>query len=141
MGHYVDISNSQYSAKDTALQNRLNGVSGHTILGATLSSNALGIFSFVTSFAEKNNSSGDATGPDVNQNYSAEETKDKQHSFNEARTAFNANQNADTVKALFAAYESSPTNVNLQALKLCAQKSPELFNTPEYKNILNKKQV
>lgn len=29
MGYYNDISNSEYAAKDTALANRLNGVSGH----------------------------------------------------------------------------------------------------------------
>lgn len=29
MGYFTDISNSEYSAKDTALQNRMNGVTGH----------------------------------------------------------------------------------------------------------------
>lgn len=141
MGYYTEISNSQYSAKDTALQNRLNGVNGHTILGATLASNATGIFGLITSFVGNSNSSNDATGPDVDQNYTAGEEKEKQHTFNEARTAFIAKPSADTVKVLFEAYEKNPSNINLEALKLCAQKHPDLFNKSEYKNTLNKKQA
>jgi len=37
MGLYTDISNSSDSAKNVALYNRQNGVSGHTLLGLTLS--------------------------------------------------------------------------------------------------------
>lgn len=33
MGYYTDISNSEYAAKDVALQNRMNGVNGHTAFG------------------------------------------------------------------------------------------------------------
>ena len=40
MGYYSDIRNSQYAAKDTALINRMNGVSNHSAIGAMLATQA-----------------------------------------------------------------------------------------------------
>lgn len=128
MGYYTDISNSQYAAQDTALQNRLNGVNGHTVLGAVLSSNATGIFGLVTSFVEKSGKESDATGPDIDPNYTAEAEAGKQRSFNEARTAFNATPNKTTAKALQEAYDANPSSTNETALKLCKEKYPTYFS-------------
>jgi len=129
MGYYTEISNSQYAAKDTALQNRLNGVQGHTLLGVMLSSNATGIFGLATSFmGQGNNSGNDVTGPDIDSNYTAEAEAKKQHSFNEARTAFNATPNQTTAKALQEAYDANPSSINEKALKLCKEKHPQYFS-------------
>lgn len=111
MGHYTEISNSQYSAKDTALYNRMNGVSNHSMLGAILSSNTMNIFSLATSFAGNSNSGNDVVGSDVDaENYDAKETQTKVGNFSDAMFAFVQNKNKDTAKALKEAYEANPDN-------------------------------
>ena len=53
MGYYTEISKSEYSAQDTALYNRMNGVSGHTTAGVVLAQEVPCIFmSLTTKIAE-----------------------------------------------------------------------------------------
>ena len=115
MGYYTEISDSQYSAKDTALQNRLNGVNGHTILGATLSSNVMGIFGMVTSFAGNNNDAGnDVIGKDVvTETFDTQASSHNVNKFTDAMLAFNKNQNEETAKALQDAYNADPNNATI----------------------------
>ncbi len=111
MGYYTELSSSQYAAKDTALYNRMNGVTNHSMLGAILSSNTMNIFSMATSFAGNPKPDGDVVGPDVNtENYDAAETQNKVGNFSDAMHAFVQNKNKDTAKALKEAYEADPNN-------------------------------
>ena len=49
MGYYTEISNNkEYAAKDVALYNRMNGVSGHTVAGVVLSQTLPSIFMTLT---------------------------------------------------------------------------------------------
>ena len=57
MGYYNDISNSQYAAKDTALANRLNGVSNHNpwaVIGTNAGLQLVNYFSDVSSKGNAN---------------------------------------------------------------------------------------
>ncbi len=55
MGYYTEISNNkEYAAKDVALYNRMNGVSGHTVAGVVLSQTLPSIFmTLTTKIAER----------------------------------------------------------------------------------------
>ena len=80
MGFYTEISNNkEYAAKDTALHNRMNGVSGHSAAGAIISQEAPGLFKGVASKignllngSEANNES-DAAGADKSEQAQREE--------------------------------------------------------------------
>lgn len=60
MGYYNDISNSEYAAKDTALANRLNGVSGHNPWGVLALNAGMQLTNYFTNAASK----GDANVPE-----------------------------------------------------------------------------
>lgn len=58
MGYYTEISKSEYAAKDVALYNRMNGVSGHTVAGVVATQVAPQLLQFtigrILSGSEKN---------------------------------------------------------------------------------------
>jgi len=115
MGYYTEISNSQYAAKDTALQNRLNGVQGHTLLGVMLSSNATGIFGLVTSFAGNSNS--DVTGPDVEVDTTdINKSSANIATFTAAMKAFGKTPSKENAQALQNAYNADPKNPTIARL-------------------------
>ena len=72
MGYYTDISKSEYAAKDTALYNRLNGVSGHTVAGVIATQLAPQLLQFTIG---KILSGSDKTENETNTSNSSEQTK------------------------------------------------------------------
>lgn len=119
MGLYSEYSKQGYF-KDTALQNRMNGVSNHSILGSFLVGNTTNIFSLATSIVEKSGESGnDITGPETTQAETERfnEQNKLQTSYNKAFSAFQKEPNKKTAEALKKAYESLPKDDN--AYKSC----------------------
>ena len=116
MGYYTDISNSQYAAKDTALYNRLNGVSGHTFLGTFLVSNTTNIFGMAAQLIGGNGSSnGDVTGAEPETDTTDTNASSKHISnFTAAMKAFGQNPTKETAQALKKAYEADPENPTIK---------------------------
>lgn len=130
MGYYTYISNSQYAAKDTALYNRLNGVSGHTFLGTFLVSNTTNIFGMAAQLIGGKDSNKDVTGPDIEtENANFQEQSKKRTAFNAALKAFNKQPNNANAKALTDAYANLKDNkISSKAYNLCKKNHPNLFN-------------
>ena len=126
MGYYTEISKSSaYSAQDTALYNRMNGVSGHSWLGATLAANTMNIFSMgVSLFDGSLSNNGDVTGPEPeSDNNSIVERNNNLKNFNKALSAFNKTPSKTTAEALKKAYEAEPDNATIaRCYKNCKEK-------------------
>lgn len=102
MGLYKDYS-QQKLFTDTALQNRLNGVQGHTIFGVLLAGNATNIVSGIGNIlAGGEKSSNDVIGTaavqDETDNFN--ETSGIKSKFNQAFNNFTKKPNATTAQAL-----------------------------------------
>lgn len=101
MGLYKDYS-QQKLFTDTALQNRLNGVQGHTMLGVLLAGNATNIADIGNILAGGEKSSNDVIGTaavqDETDNFN--ETSGVKSKFNQAFNNFTKKPNATTAQAL-----------------------------------------
>lgn len=129
MGYYNDISNSQYAAKDTALANRLNGVNGHTFLGAFLTGYVNNFLYIGQQLAGSGNSNDTVSGPAPETDTSATRTRiTNQSTFNKALVAFNKNPNQANAKALQDAYRNCDNATAESALKTCKKNHPTLFS-------------
>lgn len=126
MGYYTEISKSStYSAQDTALYNRMNGVNGHSWLGATLAANTMNIFSMgVSIFGGQGTEKGDVTGPEPeSDNNNIVERNKNLSNFNQALSAFNKTPNKTTAEALKKAYEVDPNDATFaRCYKNCKEK-------------------
>lgn len=116
MGYYRDISNSQYAAKDTALYNRMNGVSGHTFLGAFLVSNTTNIFGMAAQIIGGNGSQkGDVTGSEPESNTTNTNERSKHISdFTAAMKTFGENPTKENAQALKNAYNADPKDPTIK---------------------------
>lgn len=108
MANYIDNSKNNLF-QNTALQNRLNGVSGQTMLGTFLVGNATQLLDFGTSvFNAISSNNDDSTGTVSTQDETCDIQKEtEQHSkYNKAVTAFLKNPNRATATALQDAYNN-----------------------------------
>ena len=125
MDFYTEISkSSEYSAKDTALYNRMNGVSGHSWLGATLAVNSVNLFNAgVSLFSKECSEEGNVTGPAPESDTNVSERKKNTKTFNQALAAFNKTPDKATAEALKKAYEADPDNATIaRGYKYCKDK-------------------
>ena len=115
MGYYLDISNSEYSAKGVAEQNRMNGVTGHTMLGLlamNLVPQAIGTIGNLLG------GNGENSSTTVDNSNSAEETDKtleygrQQKEYNKAYMNYKANPTNETASALKKAFENLDNNFN-----------------------------
>ena len=132
MGYYTDYSSStKYSAKDTALYNRLNGVASHS-WGAVLASNAPNILSMgVSIFNKVSSKNDDITGPEPEANTESIDTTIKnKNNFNTALSKFNEVPNEENAKALIEAYEANPTSsLAKNSIKILKDIYPDMFDS------------
>lgn len=130
MGYYTDYSSStKYSAQDTALYNRLNGVTNHS-WGAVLAGNATSIFQMGTSIFDKMSNSNDTTGPEPEADTESIETTIKnKNNFNNALSSFNKQPSVENAKTLIEAYEVNPTSLAKNSIKILKDKYPDMFKT------------
>lgn len=105
------VENSQQKLfTDTALQNRLNGVQGHTMLGLLLAGNATNIVSGIGNIlAGGDKSSNDVIGTaavqDETDNFN--ETSGVKSKFNQAFNNFTKNPSQETAKVLKEIFENN----------------------------------
>ena len=109
MGLYKDYS-QQKLFTDTALQNRLNGVQGHTIFGVLLAGNATNIVSGIGNIlAGGEKSSNDVIGTvavqDETDNFN--ETSGVKSKFNQAFNNFTKKPSQETAKVLKEIFENN----------------------------------
>ncbi len=109
MGLYKDYS-QQKLFTGTALQNRLNGVQGHTMLGVLLAGNATNIVSGIGNIlAGSDKSSNDVIGTaavqDETDNFN--KTSGVKSKFNQAFNNFTKKPNATTAQALKDIFENN----------------------------------
>lgn len=136
MGYYSDIRNSQYAAKDTALINRMQGVTNHSPLGAMLATQApnaiMNILSGNSIFGnltlKKDSTSEEVVAQDTQKEQSMEEQTSNLTDFNRARSAFCANKTKANAQKLQDAYNKDPKNPAIQkAYKLLQKEVEELL--------------
>lgn len=125
MGLYLDLSNSDYSAKGIAQQNRLNGVTGHTALGSILANLGPSIFTGILETIENSSKS------NTYNNTSSSEETEKTLEYGQQQKKYN---NA------YMKYKAEPNNANALALKKAFENVDEKFNgysriKSQYKNI------
>ena len=109
MGLYKDYS-QQKLFTDTALQNRLRGAQGHTMLGLLLAGNATNIVSGIGNIlASGDKSSNDAIGTaavqDETDNFN--ETSGVKSKFNQAFNNFTKNPSLETARVLKEIFENN----------------------------------
>ena len=110
MGYYTEISKSEYSAQDTALYNRMNGVSGHTTAGVVLAQAVPSIFmSLTTKIAERQ--SAKENNETENTSEDAERTR-LQKELSKALKDIGADSEKDINSALETATNNRNTAVN-----------------------------
>lgn len=112
MSHYIDNSKNNLF-QDTALQNRLNGVSEHTMWGPFFVGNATQLLSFGTSIFNSISNNNDSTGTVSTQ----EETCDIKNQnkilsdYNKALREYDKNRTNENKNKLKKVYESI-TDIN-----------------------------
>lgn len=113
MGFYLDISNSEYSAKGVAEQNRMNGVTGHTLFGVLATNLAPQLICSIGNIL-----GGGSKEATVDTSNSAEETDKtleygrQQKEYNKAYMEYKANPTNKTASALKKAFENLDNNFN-----------------------------
>ncbi len=118
MGHYIDNSKNNLF-QDTALQNRLNGVSGHTMLGTFLVGNTTQLLSFGTSIFNSISNNNDSTGTVSTQ----EETCDIENQnkilsdYNKALKKYSNNPNDNNKNEVIKIYKSIKNIDNFPSIK------------------------
>ena len=123
MGYYSDIRNSQYAAKDTALINRMNGVSNHSAIGAMLATQApnaiMNILSGNSIFGnltlKKNSASEEEAIQDIQKEQETNQQISDIKDFNKARSAFCANKTKANAKALLDVVNKNSNNPTIKA--------------------------
>ena len=115
MGYYTEISKSEYSAQDTALYNRMNGVSGHTTAGVVLAQAVPSIFmSLTTKIAE--HQSAKENGETENTSEDAERTR-LQKELRKALKDIGASDENDINEAVTRAQDARDTAIAEQQKK------------------------
>lgn len=130
MGYYTDYSSStKYSAQDTALSNRLSGVTNHS-WGAILPGNATSIFQMGVSIFDKISNKNDTTGPEPEVNTESIETTIKnKNNFNKALSSFNKQPSVENANILIEAYEANPTSLAQNSIKILKDRYPDIFKS------------
>ena len=140
MGYYTDISQSEhYSAKHTALQNRMKRVSNHTILGSLLASNATGIFGTITQLATTKKSQQDESmSQEVQEkeNNTFQETRSLHAAFLQAAEQFKKAPSKETAQKLAELAEKLKPNPSSKCLydyyvDNFVKKHPQYFNSKQ----------
>ena len=115
MAYYTDISNSSYSAKDTALYNRMNGVENHNPWGLFIAGNAGNILNTGISLFNNYNSNSDYIGEEPEIDLTDTNTRSNNiANFTSAMKAFGANPSKENAAAFKKAYEEDPQNPTIK---------------------------